>query len=100
MLQSIKLLWQLHLSNFVEINTDGIKIVGKIGEEYSGYSSNFTSNSLSFSYKDDPQLTIKTEGIQTPQATVTNGLTVTNGPITLGSLVIQKETNGSYSFII
>lgn len=89
-----------NLINFVSINDNGITIRGKKNNVDSEYSSNFTSDTLSFSYKEDPKLTINTEGIETPKAKVQDGLTVTNGPITLSSLNIKKESNGSYSFII
>ena len=89
------------LNNFVEINTDGITIKGKYEDgKDSNYWSSFKSDKLSFNYKTEEKLVITTEGIETPQTKVEDDLIITNGPITLGSLVIQKESNGSYSFII
>lgn len=86
------------------VSTDpinGLTITGRDenGKE-SGYSSNFRSDKLSFNYNNQERLTITTDGIETPMAEVENGLTIINGPITLGSLTIQKEANGSYSFVI
>ena len=86
------------------VSTDpinGLTITGRDenGKE-SGYSSNFRSDKLSFNYNNQERLTITTDGIETPMAEVENGFTIINGPITFGSLTIQQEANGSYSFVI
>ena len=81
--------------------TEGLIIRGKYEDGTdSNYWSNFKSDKLSFNYQTQEKLVITTEGIETPQATVENSLAITNGPITLGGLNIQKESNGSYSFVI
>jgi hypothetical protein len=89
-----------NLSQYVTINSDGLRIGAKDANGvYSPFTSLFTSEELAFYQNSDKLLTLANNKLTAPSVEVENHLHV-DGSISLDSLRLVKEDNGSYSFSV
>jgi hypothetical protein len=87
------------LSQYVTINDDGLRIGAKDANGVlSPFTSLFTSQELTFYQNSDRLLTLANNKLTAPSIEVDN-LQVNNS-ISLGTLRLVKENNGSFSFVI
>ena len=89
-----------NLAQYVTINADGLRIGAKDANGvFSPFTSLFTSEELAFYQNSDKLLTLANNKLTAPSVEVENNLHV-DGSISLDSLRLVKEDNGSFSFSV